>query len=165
MEKRSSDSSIAPNDYGSFSGSVTAPRDRLMGRMTLSVSEWTRAVRRRSRSKNTNVRSSRSNSIRPRTPRSSAATSSCEGKRRPTPARRSTMPKSAGESSARFSIRFGGSGVAGGCRRSGAAAKRSLTARRQPRPTARSTSSSRRNPIRRFSKNPSRRSGTRSMPM
>ena len=26
------------NDYGSFSGSVTAPRDRLMGRMTLSVS-------------------------------------------------------------------------------------------------------------------------------
>ena len=47
------------NDYGSFTGSFTAPRDRLMGQMTLQV-EGPRAGRRlASASRNTSGRSSR----------------------------------------------------------------------------------------------------------
>ena len=69
------------NDYGSFSGSVTAPRDRLMGRMTLRV-DGDRTARRGLPSRNTSVPNSRYRWTRRKKPRGSATKSSCRAKPR-----------------------------------------------------------------------------------
>ena len=53
--RRSPARNIAANDYGSFAGSFTAPRDRLMGQMILLVEGRARGHSLRSASRNTNA--------------------------------------------------------------------------------------------------------------
>ena len=151
------------NDYGSFSGSFTAPRDRLMGRMTIRAEGELQGM--------TNVSVEEYKRPKFQVVAGAAQDGPAAGRPGEPPGQghglhgggRSTGPRSATAWSARCVIRAGGCGATGGGARR-PPARRSPTARRSPRPTARSRWSLSPGRTCRWRKKTSRRSTTRSMP-
>ena len=106
---------VKTNDYGSFSGSFTAPRDRLTGQMYLRVDGTPPGgtVVRVEEYKRPKFQVTLEA---PKAAPRSTTRWSCPARPWPTPERPSTAPRSIGTSFARSTIPFGGTGPSGGAR-------------------------------------------------